>query len=51
MDTARKPQPQQPQRQPVDRRRVADALAEIARDVRQDPQGYLERTRSPGGGE
>lgn len=51
MEPARKQQQPRPAQQPVDPRRVSDALAEIARDVRHEPQRYLDETRAPGGGE
>lgn len=51
MEPARKQQQPRPVEQPVDPRRVSEALAEIARDVRVDPKRYLDETKAPGGGE
>ncbi|MCA9570817.1 MAG: hypothetical protein KC656_23410 [Myxococcales bacterium] len=47
------PTPMIPEVRPreIDPRDVEAALAEIAREVRQDPEGFLARTRVPGGGE
>lgn len=43
----RRPVPE-PTREP---RRIEEALAEIARDVRDAPRAWLDRTHVPGGGE